>query len=198
MKQKIMKLSGLVFSLLMMPAYAFAHSAQLGTGFVSGLCHPVLGPDHLLAMLAVGIISAQIGGKAIWIVPSNFVLCMIIGAFAGAYSVSVPMVESGVSLSVVVLGISIAADKRLPVFITLIFVGFFGFFHGHAHGTEIPQTAAPAFFGAGFVIGTAAIHLAGVLVGLMPKRFKKSLPVLRFGGAVITCFGIMFLHGYMR
>lgn len=193
MRLKLSHLMGIMIPFLALPASVFAHSAELGTGFVSGLYHPVLGPDHLLAMLAVGIISAQIGGKAIWIIPVNFVLFMIFGALAGVYSVSVPMVESGVSLSVVVLGIAIAADRKLPVFFTLIFVGFFGFFHGHAHGTEIPRTAAPAFFGAGFVVGTSAIHLVGVLVGLMPKRFKKSLPILRLGGAVISCFGIAFL-----
>jgi urease accessory protein len=55
----------ILFLNVLFPVVVFAHESSLG-GLISGLNHPVLGLDHLLAMVSVGIISYQLSGKAIW------------------------------------------------------------------------------------------------------------------------------------
>ena len=71
----------LIFIAFSLPVNAHTFTGMIG--FYDGLSHPVLGADHFLAMVCVGIVSAQIGGRAIWIVPSTFVLIMIIGGIIG-------------------------------------------------------------------------------------------------------------------
>lgn len=178
-----------LFAVLMFPSLAYAHDSSAGGGFVSGLSHPVLGLDHLLAMISVGIVSAQMGGKAVWTVPAAFVGVMLVGGLMGMNGVPFFSVELGIALSVLVLGVAIAADKKLPTFLAMIAVGFFALFHGHAHGTEMPEVAQPALYAAGFVTGTALIHVAGVGIGFMSKSFATGPQLLRYVGAGIAGIG---------
>jgi len=178
-----------------MATQAHAHEVVSAGGFVTGLTHPVLGFDHLLAMISVGILSTQIGGKAIWSVPLTFVMVMIVGGVLGMQSIRVPLVEFGIALSVLALGVALAADRNLPVVVSMIFVGFFAVFHGHAHGTEMPLIASPFLYALGFVIGTAGIHVAGVLVGLIATRLPKGTKILRYSGAGIAGIGFHILVG---
>ena len=122
------------------PSTVYAHEGgnmPLG-GFLSGLVHPVLGYDHLLAMLSVGILSAQIGGRAIWTVPATFVGVMALGGVLGLIDIGITITELGIAFSLVILGSVIASERRLPVLLAMIGVGFFAIFHGYAHGTEMP------------------------------------------------------------
>ena len=175
---------------------AHAHEeGEGGVGFITGLLHPALGIDHFLAMLSVGILSAQIGGRALWGVPSTFVLVMIVGGVIGINGISLPLVESGIALSVIALGVALAADKHMATIWAMLFVGFFAIFHGHAHGTEMPLIADPVFYAMGFVLGTAIIHLSGVFVGLGSKSLKSGNMSLRFLGAGIAGIGVCMLLG---
>ncbi len=173
---------------------AFAHEeVEGGVGFLTGLLHPALGFDHLLAMLSVGILSVQIGGNAIWHVPTTFVLIMIFGGFLGMQGLGIPMVEAGIAISVIVLGIALAAEKLIPEWVAIISVAIFGTFHGHAHGTEMPLIANPWLYGLGFVTGTALIHLMGVFVGLGFRRLHRGPRLLRTTGIGIAGIGCVFL-----
>lgn len=175
---------------------AFAHVEGEGhAGFLVGLLHPALGLDHLLAMLSVGILSAQIGGRALWGVPLTFVVVMTIGSLLGGYGVELPLVESGIALSVLLLGVALAAEKNMAIIWAMLFVGFFAIFHGHAHGTEMPDIGSPLLYGLGFVMGTAIIHLAGVLIGVVSKRIPKGPVLLRISGAAIAVVGLTMLIG---
>jgi urease accessory protein len=179
---------------LMLSETAFAHEEdEGGAGFLSGLFHPALGVDHLLAMLSVGILSAQIGGRAIWHVPAAFVAIMIVGGILGMRDIGVPMVEAGIALSVLVLGIALAADKLIPEWLAIASVAVFGTFHGHAHGTEMPLIANPWIYGLGFVIGTSVIHIVGVFIGFGFKRLQKGPGLLRATGLGIAGVGCWFL-----
>ncbi|NIL95428.1 MAG: urease accessory protein UreJ, partial [Woeseiaceae bacterium] len=149
----------------------------------------------LLAMLSVGILSAQIGGRALWGVPATFVGVMIVGGLIGGYDIQLPLVESGIALSVTVLGVALAADKNMAVVWAMLFVGFFAIFHGHAHGTEMPDIAEPLLYGSGFVLGTAIIHLSGVFIGLASNKIAKGPVLLRFSGAGIAVIGLTMLFG---
>lgn len=173
---------------------AFAHEeVEGGVGFLTGLLHPALGFDHLLAMLSVGILSVQIGGQAIWHVPATFVLIMIVGGFLGMQGIGIPMVEAGIAISVIVLGIALAAEKFIPEWVAIISVAVFGTFHGHAHGTEMPLIANPWLYGLGFVTGTALIHALGVFVGFGFRRLHRGPGLLRTAGVGIAGIGCYFI-----
>lgn len=174
---------------LLLPNVALAHEAVQGGGFISGLSHPVLGSDHLLAMISVGILSAQMGGRAIWSVPLTFVLVMLFGGVLGILGIPFFSVELGIALSVFVLGIALAAEKKLPTLFAMVFVGLFAIFHGHAHGTEMPTLAQPVLYVSGFVVGTIGIHITGVLIGIFSKKISDGPQLLRYLGAGIAGIG---------
>ena len=179
---------------LLLSAQVSAHEElEGGAGFLVGLFHPVLGFDHLLAMLSVGIVSAQIGGRAIWYIPATFVVAMVVGGFLGMQGIQLLLVETGIALSVLVLGATLAADRKLPEWGAIIAVSVFGMFHGHAHGTEMPLIANPWLYGLGFVAGTATIHLTGVCVGLGVRKIQIGSHLLRAAGVGIAFVGAYFL-----
>ncbi|GAB4355872.1 MAG: HupE/UreJ family protein [Gammaproteobacteria bacterium] len=187
----------ILFVLLMLviaPA-AQAHEVAKGGGFMLGLLHPVLGFDHLLAMVSVGILSTQFGGRAIWQVPATFVVIMVVGGVLGIQGVGVPSVETGIAVSVMVLGAALAIGRKIHLGVCLLFVGLFALFHGHAHGVEMPHVADPKLYAAGFVTGTAAIHILGVAIGLVAERIPQGVAGLRYVGAGIAGIGVHLLIG---
>ncbi|MGI9528398.1 MAG: HupE/UreJ family protein [Acidimicrobiia bacterium] len=167
--------------------------------FLAGLTHPVLGLDHFLAMVSVGIVSALIGGRAIWTVPATFVVMMAVGGIAGYadIGISTAAVEFGIATSVILLGAVMLLDRRLDVRVAMLFVAFFGFFHGYAHGQEIPDIAEPAVYALGFLLGTVLIHLLGVLFGDIATRYTYGRIALRVIGGVFMVIGFLFIVGVM-
>jgi len=141
-------------------------------------------------MLCVGIISAQIGGRAIWSVPATFVTMMTVGGIIGFQQMDIPLTEYVLSFSVLALGAAIAAARKMPVILAMAFVGIFGTFHGYAHGLEMPAVAKALPYACGFVIATAAIHIAGVVIGVTSRRFENGALLLRFAGAAIAGMGL--------
>ena len=174
----------------------FLHSYG-GGGILSGFLHPLLGLDHLLAMLAVGILSAQIGGRALWTVPATFVGTMAIGAILGIFGVALPFVEYGITLSVLILGIAIFFGDRIPEWAALIAVVFFALFHGNAHGTEIPVVTNTLglliAYILGFLIATAGLHVIGALIGVLIRRMERGHTLMRIGGLAITLMGVFLI-----
>ena len=136
-------------------------------------------------MVAVGLWAAQLGGRALWLVPAAFVSLMTVGGALGMAGVPVPMVETGILLSVLLLGVLIAAAVRLPLAASMAVVGLFAIFHGHAHGSEIPVAASGLAYGLGFVLATAVLHGCGLGLGLLAQK-KFTAPALRFAGAAIA------------
>jgi urease accessory protein len=183
--------------LLMAPLSAFAHEgSSLPYGsFIAGLAHPVLGVDHFLAMVSVGILSAQIGGRAIWTVPATFVTVMAVGGLLGWLKVGLTSIELGIAFSVLTLGIAIAADRKLPVLVAMGAVGIFAVFHGYAHGAEMPNVANPVRYALGFMTGTAILHIAGLLIGDISQHYARGKLLLRVAGAAIASAGTWFLVG---
>lgn len=181
----------------LVPGLALAHEgASLPYGsFLAGLTHPVLGADHFLAMVSVGIVSAQIGGRAIWTVPATFVCVMAFGGLLGWLDVGLTAIEAGIAISVLALGLAIAADRRLPISLVMTAVGFFAIFHGYAHGAEMPTVANPVTYALGFMTGTAALHVAGVIIGDISQHYAAGKVMLRVGGAAIAALGAYFLAG---
>lgn len=181
----------------LLPGLVLAHEgSSLPYGsFLAGLTHPVLGLDHLLAMVSVGIVSAQIGGRAIWTVPATFVGVMAFGGLLGWLDIGLTAIEAGIAISVLALGLAIAADRRLPLSLAMTAVGFFAIFHGYAHGAEMPTVANGVTYALGFMTGTAVLHIAGVVIGDISQHYSTGKVMLRVGGATIAALGAWFLAG---
>ena len=186
-----------LFLISLLPSTAFAHMIIGRIGFFDGLSHPVLGLDHLLAMVSVGIVSAQIGGRAIWTVPAAFVVLMIMGGIFGFLLIvdNFYFVEIGIIFSVILLGIAISIEKKIPTNLIIVFVGIFGLFHGIAHGLELPAAASPILFILGFIIGTTGLHLFGVAIGHYAIKTSISLKILRLTGVTFAIYVIYLLIG---
>ena len=187
----------LVSCLLLAAGPAQAHTeAAAANGFAAGFLHPLLGFDHLLAMVAVGIWGAALGVPLVWALPVVFPLLMVAGGVLGIAGVPVPFVEAGIALSVVLLGLAILASWRAPMAIALALVALFGVLHGHAHGTELPTAASPAAYATGFVLSTGLLHLGGVALGLL-NGLPRGTTALRTIGGAMAAAGVWFLAGSM-
>ena len=198
MKRPPFPLSAMAVSMALMPTVALAHTGVGGTvGFSHGFMHPLTGIDHVLAMMMVGVFAWQLGGRALWLVPSTFVLVMAVGGALGVAGIGVPFVEVGIALSVIVLGTSIAFRVKAPVAIAMAVVGLFAIFHGHAHGSEMPENAAGMAYGLGFMIATALLHLGGLGLGFLIGRIgdKRGPVFVRATGAVAAVAGLAILGG---
>lgn len=188
---KPMGLAALFGGMLATPAVAHIGLGDQG-GLAHGFLHPIGGLDHVLAMVAVGMIAAHLCGRALWLVPSAFVAMMVAGGVLGFAGLSLPFVESGIGLSVIVLGILVALGVNMPTLLAMLVVGLFAVFHGHAHGTELPDGSAATAYAVGFVIATALLHAAGIGFGLALTRIAHSsrLWSTRAIGGLMALFGV--------
>ena len=172
---------------------AVAHTEKGVTGgLVSGLLHPVLGLDHLVAMVAVGLWGAQLGNPAIWVLPIAFPAVMACGALLGVAGVPLPGVEVAIAGSALLLGSMVALSVRPKLWVAAVLVASFGIFHGHAHGAELPQSSNALAFGVGFVLSTGLLHLCGILLGTT-IRFPLGERLVRVCGALVAGVGAVFL-----
>lgn len=179
---------------LLMPDLALAHEAGVAGGLMSGFVHPILGPDHLVAMVAVGLWGAFLGQPAIWLLPVVFPVVMAFGGLLGINGVPLPAVEMSIAASALALGAVVALALRPPLWVAALLVGAFAIFHGHAHGAELPEAANPLAYGVGFVVATGLLHLSGIALGLL-ARWPAGVRAVRIGGALIACAGLYFLSG---
>jgi urease accessory protein len=183
-----------VISLVLAPAAALAHPGHDGAGgLVQGFVHPVTGIDHVLAMIAVGVLAALYGGRALWLVPLSFLVAMATAGAVGMAGIPVQIVEAGIGLSIIVLGLMIAFQIKLPTLVAMVVVGFFALFHGYAHGSEMPAGAARLSFAAGLLIATALLLSAGAGLGLLLQRWTSSRRLIQAGGGVMALAGIAVL-----
>jgi urease accessory protein len=190
-------LSGLTFAAATLaPVAAFAHAGHgEHSDFIHGFLHPIGGIDHILAMVTVGILAYQIGGRALWLVPGTFLAIMAVGGLLGAAGVSFYFVEPGIAASVVVLGIIVALALKPPVALAMALVALFAVFHGYAHGIEVPLDGSAATYGAGFMAATALLHAAGVAFGMLVGRIAETQGQLgyRLAGSAVALTGLVIL-----
>ncbi len=171
-----------LISLSLVASPALAHDVS-GNGFMAGVMHPVFGIDHILAMVSVDILSTQLGQRGIWSAPLAFICMMVVGGALGIYEFELAPVKIGIALSVLVLGLALAANTRIPLVISMSTVGFSAIFHGHAHGTEMHYVNLPMIYAAGFVTSTAIMHVSGVAIGLTLKRINTGDYIVRIPGS---------------
>jgi urease accessory protein len=184
--------SATVLGFMTLPVLAHPGHGGDGSSLAAGFVHPLLGLDHVLAMVAVGLWAALLGGRAVWMVPATFVACMAGGFALPMAGISLPAVEPGIAASIVVLGLLIAAAVRLPLAPSMALVGLFAVFHGQAHASEL--TGAAFTFGLGMIAATALLHGAGI--GLGRTLTGRHLTVARGLGGVMAGVGLALLGGW--
>lgn len=180
-------------ALLLLPRAALAHPGHGdAAGLAHGFLHPLLGADHVVAMVAVGLLAALRGGRALWALPAAFLALMAVGAGLGMAGIALPFAETGIALSIVAFGLAAIVGLGLPVAALSVLVGVFAVFHGYAHGAEMPETASGLVYGIGFLGGTALLHAAGLCLGLIAGRASRAAaaPVL---GGVVAASGVALL-----
>jgi urease accessory protein len=182
--------------LLLAPTSAFAHfGADHTHGFEQGFAHPLGGLDHVLAMVTVGLLAWQLGGRAIWLVPATFVSLMAFGGALGITGEPLSAVEYGIAASLIVLGAMVALGVKAPTAVAAAIVGLFALFHGYAHGTETPADASGIAFAAGFVLATIFLHACGIGLGLLIGRASERYGILayRVAGSFVVLAGLALL-----
>lgn len=179
--------------LLAGPALAHSGTGDVG-GFHSGFLHPLTGPDHIVAMVAVGLWGVFLGSPAIWMLPIVFPVVMALGGALGIAGVPIPGIETGIALSALVLGLCVALALRPRLWVAAVIVGFFAIFHGYAHGAEMPEAASPVAYAVGFVVATGLLHLTGILFGSL-ARWRAGRAAVRTAGGLIALAGAAFLTG---
>jgi urease accessory protein len=180
------------------PSLALAHvGVGERSGVAHGFLHPVSGFDHILAMVAVGLFAAYLGGRALWLVPLSFVAMMAFGGVLGMAGIGLPFAEIAIGLSVVVLGIIVATRVNPQLAVAMALVGFFAIFHGHAHGAEMPEIASGLAYGVGFILATALLHAigigVGILIGKAGQRYSRTIS--QIAGGAMALAGIAILGG---
>lgn len=188
LNKKQLPLLAAVLAFLPIPVFAHTGIGSIA-GFWHGIAHPFSGADHLLAMLAVGLWAVQIGGRALWVVPSAFVALMLAGGILGIANIPLPYVEAGILLSVLMLGVLIAGAFRFSLAASRLVVGMFAVFHGYAHGAEVPIAMGVIDFSAGFIAATMLLHAVGIAGGLLLQKLKMA-SLTRFSGALIASGGV--------
>jgi urease accessory protein len=188
-------LRALTLGAIFLPSAALAHPGHGDAGgLVHGFLHPLGGLDHVLAMVTVGMLAAQLGGRAIWLVPASFVTVMVLGGMLGLSGATLPTVEIAIAVSVVALGAVVALGLRMPVAAAMAMVGAFAVFHGYAHSVEMPGGTFAVTYAAGFIAATAMLHAAGIALGLTVAR-GGSARLLRVSRAAVAAIGAVLLTG---
>ena len=182
-----------VLVLILLPESASAHvRGGDAVGFVTGLLHPVSGLDHVLAMIAVGLWGAQLGQPAVWLLPVTFPMVMALGGMLGLMGIPLPGIEIGIAASAIILGIAVLKEMRPPLAVAAVVVALFAIFHGHAHGTELPDGENGLLYSMGFVVATGSLHATGVCMGLV-HRWSWGQRVLRLAGGCVAIAGLLFM-----
>ncbi len=180
--------------LSVLAAPAMAHTGHdAASGFAAGFAHPLLGLDHVLAMVAVGVLAARQGGRASLALPAAFLVAMIAGGAAGFAGVALPMVETGIAGSVLVLGLAILFAERLTAPVAAVLVAIFGLVHGHAHGAEIAQGMGFAGYACGFAAATALLHGVGFAIARASEFRLPALGLARASGVAFALAGAALL-----
>jgi urease accessory protein len=157
----------LIAALCLVSPSLYAHTGgHVDHSLISGLLHPLTGIDHLLVLMAVGLIAAKHGGKALYAFPAVFFALMAAGALLNAYAVQIPFVESFIAFSLVAFGLSVTINQKQRSKIVFWGVSFFAVFHGYAHAAEIPADSSSVLYFSALILMSLVICLGGCVLGL--------------------------------
>lgn len=194
--KKIQKYLAVSLVALFVPTLAYAHPGHGDiSGIMYGLAHPLLGADHLLTMVAVGVLAQRLGRTALWLSPAAFLSLMVVGELLGVSGISLTFSEAIIALSVVILGGMIAFNVRLPTIVAAAAIGGFALFHGYAHAIEMPLDTGGLTYAAGFLVSTATLHGVGICLAILSAKISRNFgpSFIRLSGGLTAAAGIGFL-----
>ena len=168
-----------------------ANGAWQSHSFAMGVAHPLVGVDHILVMIAVGLWAVLVGGRAVWVLPLTFLATMLAGFAAASAGLDIPLVEPVISSSIIALGLLVALAVKAPIWLGALITAMFAFFHGHAHGTEA-AAASLASYAFGFTFSTATLHGIGIGFGILAASSMRQV-ALRAMGGVMALIGIALI-----
>ncbi len=174
MKTKLISLFATLLSLSSLPAHAHTGIGAVH-GLLDGVLHPLIGVDHLLVMLAVGLWAAMRGGKSLWLLPMAFLTAMGVGAGLSMLGITIMAAESWVAFSVMAAGVLVWRNTRMSSALAVALVAVFALAHGYVHAAELADDADALAYSAGFLLTTATLHGLGVAVGLLAAARLKML-----------------------
>lgn len=185
-------LSSVLVPLLLAAPISHAHS-QLGldASLVAGFSHPLLGFDHLLAMILVGVWAVIIDKKAWLTLPLTFVTVMLMGGLLALNGIALPAVETVIAISVIMLGGLVATGYRPIMSLSLFSVALLALFHGYAHGAKMALNANVAWYFGGILAATVLLHGFGVLSGMLLRN--RFVIIMRIGGISAAASGVWML-----
>lgn len=192
-----MKKTALAAAVVLMATPALAHTGHFTNGFLPGLEHPLGGLDHVLAMVAVGLWSGFILPSRVWAGAATFMGAMITGAAVSWAGVPLPMVETWITLSVVVFGLLTILSRRGQAagltLLSLAVIGLFAAAHGYAHASEVSGGAVA--YTAGFLLSTAMLHLVGIGMVRLTTHGAVARLIQRSAGVAVTLGGLWLFAG---
>jgi urease accessory protein len=196
LQEPTMSLPRLALTALPFLALAFGANPALAHaghehGLVAGFLHPLMGADHVAAMVAIGLWAASLGWRRGWLPPVGFLAGMSGGValgLAGGIGLGFGVVETAVAGSLIVLGAMLAMAQPFRAAVALPLVLVAGLVHGLAHGGEIASAALQTALG--MLAGSALLHGFGAALGVASARYAGAL---RFGGAATAAFGVVLL-----
>jgi urease accessory protein len=166
------------------------HAMNASEAAQAGFLHPLIGLDHLLVMVAVGLWAVRLGGRALWMLPCAFVLPMILGGVAGMGSLPQPMIEHGITASLLLLGAALGMAWKPSLPLALGVVALCGACHGFAHGSEMPAGSMPLLFLAAMTVATSLLHAGGIAAGLSCEG-KRLESAFRIAGLILIAFPLI-------
>jgi urease accessory protein len=178
------------------PTITFAHNSEHNSGLIYGLQHPITGLDHIIAMIAVGLIAFMVGGKSKFLLPIMFVSTMIIGSILGGSGINIPFIDQGILVSDIILGAVLLFALRIPNLISYSLIGVFAIFHGFAHGAEVPNGVNGITYGIGFVTTTIGLHILGMITGYIAQNYelKTQKLIYRIAGLLVLLASTFLLY----
>lgn len=192
MKTKSLILTTILSMLATLPAYAHTGIGAVH-GLLDGIIHPLIGIDHLLVMLAVGLWAAMRGGKSLWLLPLAFVTAMGVGAGLSMLGITINAAETWVAASVVAAGVLVWRNTRMSSVLAVALVSVFALAHGYVHALELTDGANALAYSAGFLLTTAALHGLGLAVGLLAAARLRMLGAVL--GLICALVGVGLLAG---
>jgi urease accessory protein len=168
--------------------------ATLFEGLMSGLAHPVIGLDHLFAVIALGVLASRLPKGAL--VVATFLLAALAGTGVHVARLDLPAAEIVVSVSVIALGTLLVAQARAAMAVLATFAFVAGIFHGYAYGESIVGAEATplAAYLFGFTLIQLAVALgAGALARAVAAQPASAARMSRAIGAAAAVCGLFFL-----
>ncbi|GGF64975.1 HupE/UreJ family protein [Alteromonas lipolytica] len=188
MTRKIKLASGLLLSFATAaPALAHTGHDTVHNSLMAGLTHPLMGADHLIAMIAMGFWASTFAAKQSRSMLTAFFALLLGGFTLGLAGISFSFMETGIVLTSVMTGLLIATRKNVTQGLAVSLAACFAMFHGFAHGLETAGSV-PFLFATGFLMTSATLVMAGFAVS---KLVSHSIPsASRLIGLVIAMMGV--------